>query len=293
MSQTDDLEPQLNSYQELGAETAQSQKVFTAPYTPKLVLKAKPMSEYQGHLNLNTDPNKGLYILANFQSDTAHLPIKLLLDSGSSTSLLHNEVFNRIPLHMRPPIVKNTKQIRFADGSVQNSTGTITMPLQIGDHVQHISFVLGDYTDEGIIGINDIHALSLTINFQKMLVQRNDMWLPIHDVQNNLIGRKIVVRKSSVIEGYPEIGPHPTSMVCGPDQPCCIAHYNEWKKFRKKARAGVVQIQHVNYKTPALDEVQTRPPHANDFQLLPSSSSTTSIHRSIQKPAKLKYYYRY
>ena len=100
VSLTDDLSPQtdtvniVNNSNESSAETELSHKVGLEPGAPRLILKAKPMSEYKGQRNMNTDPNKGLYILANFQNDTAALPIKLLLDSGSSMSLLHNAVYD-------------------------------------------------------------------------------------------------------------------------------------------------------------------------------------------------------
>ena len=49
------------------------------------------------------------------------------------------------------------------------------------------------------VGMNDIHALSLTIDFQNMLVSKDEFWLPVHDIQNSLVGHKVIVRKTTVI----------------------------------------------------------------------------------------------
>ena len=174
-------------------------KINLQAHVPRLVFKTKPVNAYNSKINKKSEPNKGLYILASFQNDDKALPLKLLLDSGSSMSLLHNEVYNSLPENMRPPIKQTSKQIKFADGSIQDSSGIVTMPLQIGDDIHHTDFILGNYTDEAIIGMNDIRALALTIDFQRMLVTKSDLWLPIHDVNSTLIGRKVVVRKSVVV----------------------------------------------------------------------------------------------
>ena len=202
MSDENDMLPHsttVNNVHSSAVEAETSHKIELGQDAPRIVFKTKSLNDYKNQINTNTDPNKGLYIMATFQNDYTALPLKLLLDSGSSMSLMHNEVYNRLPQNMKPPIRPTSKQIKFADGSLQNSTGLITMPLQLGDEIHLIDFVLGDYTDEGIIGINDIHAMGLTINFQKMLVHKGNLWLPIHDVRCNLIGRKVIVRKSTVI----------------------------------------------------------------------------------------------
>ena len=45
----------------------------------------------------------------------------------------------------------------------------------------------------------DITKLSLTIDFAHLLVTQDQLWLPIHDIQSSLIGRKVLVRRSVVI----------------------------------------------------------------------------------------------
>jgi predicted aspartyl protease len=142
-----------------------------------LVFKSRPVSECKNILNLNADPSKGLYILASFQNKTVSVPIKVLIDSGSSMSLLDKSVFNNIPENMRPVMKETEKQIKFADGSVQKSEGVVTISLRSDEKIVHVDFLLGKYTDEAILGMHDIHALGLKIDFQKMTITQEDRWM--------------------------------------------------------------------------------------------------------------------
>ena len=166
---------------------------------PKLVFKTKPIDQYKNVLNLNADAYKGIYILADYDGGEKHMQMKFLLDSGASRSLFDKKCYDQIPHDMKPPIKPTGQQIRFADGSLQTAIGTIVFPLLIGDTEYNLEFLLGHFTDEGIIGLNDIHYLNLNVNFKNMLVSHGDYWLPIHDLYNSLIGRKVLVRKTVVI----------------------------------------------------------------------------------------------
>ena len=111
----------------------------------KIVFKTKPLSEYRGQLNTNACANKGLYILATYETDDVALPFKMLLDSGSSMSLLHKDMYAKLPEWAKLPIIETGKKIRFADGSIQESCGIVNIPLQIGDQNIHVDFCL-DHT---------------------------------------------------------------------------------------------------------------------------------------------------
>ena len=164
-----------------------------------LVFKTRPTTEYNGQMNENADPSKGIYISASYQNKTTVIPIKVLIDSGSTMSLLDKSVYDRIPAEMKPVLKETEKQIKFADGSIQKSEGIVKMPLQCGNIVASIEFLLGKYTDDAILGMKDIHNLGLNIDFHKMIVKQGKNWLPVHDTKNNLVGRKVVVRRNVII----------------------------------------------------------------------------------------------
>ena len=60
--------------------------------------------------------------------------------------------------------------------------------------MKNITFLLGSYSDEAILGMND-----LKIDFDKMLVTKGNLWIPVVDVQCNLVGRKVLVRRSVTV----------------------------------------------------------------------------------------------
>ena len=165
----------------------------------KLICKTRHVSEYRGQLNAKAIPNKGMYILTTYQNEDVEIPVKILIDSGSSMSLYSRSAYEKIPEFARPPVKYTNKRIKFADGSCQDSSGIVTFDFQIGDKIEQVDFLLGDYTDEAILGMADITKLSLSIDFSNLLVTQGENWLPIHDVQQCLIGRKVLVRKTVVI----------------------------------------------------------------------------------------------
>ena len=114
-------------------------------------------------------------------------------------SLLSKSAYDKLPEYMKPSLRKSEKQIKFADGSVQNSIGIVSIPLQIGSCIETIDFLVGNYTDEAILGMVDITKLKLSVDFAKLLVTKDKMWLPIYDVQESLVGRKVLVRRSVII----------------------------------------------------------------------------------------------
>ena len=120
-------------------------------------------------------------------------------------SLLSRRAFEKIPDFAKPAIQYTNKRIKFADGSCQSSSGIVTFDIQIGDNISQIDFLLGDYTDEAILGMSDITKLSLSIDFSNLLVTQGENWLPIHDVQQCLVGRKVLVRKTTVIPAHSRI----------------------------------------------------------------------------------------
>ena len=104
--------------------------------TPTLVIKTKPLSEYQQRLNKNANPIRGLYILTSFRDKTVEMPVKMLIDSGSTMSLMDRSLYDRMPNEMKPPITEPGRPVRLADGSIQQGEGFIKIPMKC-EH-QHI-----------------------------------------------------------------------------------------------------------------------------------------------------------
>ena len=189
---------------ENSANVQECNKVKISENQSELIFKTRPISEYEGKINVRANPAKGLYILATFQKEDTIIPIKILLDTGSNHSLMNQQIYDQIPDHMKPPLQHTGKQVKFADGSTQRGIGMISMSMNL-DKKSNINFLIGNYSDDAIMGMDDMRRLGLTINAGNMLVSVGDKWLPVHDGQNTLIGRKVLVRRTTIIPAKTQV----------------------------------------------------------------------------------------
>ena len=166
---------------------------------PLLTFHTRSVNEYKNELNVNSNPHQGLYILSSFGKGTANLPFKMLIDCGAAMSLLHRDVFDKIPESVRPPVEATTREIRLADGSFTRCEGKISMKLKVGQTVRNVDFLLGKYSDDAILGMKDLQSIGLSVNFETMQVTKGQIWIPCVDVNYSLVGRKVVVRRSVVL----------------------------------------------------------------------------------------------
>ena len=186
-------------------EKCEKENVMVGEEFPALTFKTKLLSEYREELNICANPCRGLYIMSVFGNGQNTLPIKVLIDSGADMSLLDIRVLENMPMKFRPVLEKCDKQIKLADGSLQMCAGIVTLPLTVGKVTQNAKFLVGNYSDEAILGMYDIAKLGLRIDFQKMLVAKDDMWIPVVDISCHMVGRKVVIRRSVVVPGRTQV----------------------------------------------------------------------------------------
>ena len=172
---------------------------------PTMTFKTKPLSEYQSQVNLKSNPCQDLYIMSSCGDQKVNIALKVFIDSDSSMSLLNQRHYDLIPDEVKPPIHKSDKQVRFADGSVKPCEGMVYMNLEIGSEVRQVAFLLGTYSDEVILGMSDLRAFGFKIDFDKMLVTKDDIWIPVMDSQSNPVGRSVIVRRTCVIPARTQI----------------------------------------------------------------------------------------
>ena len=51
---------------------------------------------------------------------------------------------------------------------MQKALGQAKIPIQIGDFIQTVDFLIGNFTDEAIIGITDLQKLRLKADFENI-----------------------------------------------------------------------------------------------------------------------------
>ena len=164
--------------------------------TAVLEFKTVPKSEMSKDLNFHAQPNKGLYINALYGTNVVSVSLQVLIDCGATMSLLSRSALQKIPEEIRPTLEESENKVKFADGSVQKADGLVTLNLKVGHTKERVSFLVGNFTDEAILGMNDLHTLGFQIDFSTMTVLKGDLAIPVQDIYCNSVTRKVVVRKS-------------------------------------------------------------------------------------------------
>ena len=165
---------------------------------PSIELDVKPKSMV-GHVNKKANSDHGIYLKTSYRCKEVSVPFNLLIDSGASKSLMHRSVLDKIPQECRPELQKADTQIRFADGSIQSITGMIKLPILIGQDCKLVEFLVGEYTDDAILGMKDLKRFGITIDFEKNLVTKGDLWLPAIDISSVPLLQKVIVRRTCVL----------------------------------------------------------------------------------------------
>ena len=84
--------------------------------------------------------NKALHVSIKFMD---HIVAKVLTNNGSSLNVMPKTTLNNLPFgvsHMRP----SSMVVKAFDGSRRDVRGEIDLPIQIGPHTCHITFLVMD-----------------------------------------------------------------------------------------------------------------------------------------------------
>ena len=77
----------------------------------------------------------------------------------------------------------------------------MSLVLKLGNEMKEFffkEFLLGNFSDPAILGMPDLQNLGLAIDFENVVVTKGDLWLPVCDVQNKMLGRKVLVKRTFV-----------------------------------------------------------------------------------------------
>lgn len=80
----------------------------------------------------NSD-HDGLFVTV----DICQIPLYCLIDTGSTMSVLHSNIFKKLPQKIQTRLKISNQKLRMADGSEVRILGTINLPLFIDNQVIH------------------------------------------------------------------------------------------------------------------------------------------------------------
>ena len=161
--------------------------------------KVEPLADLKGVGNAAATPHQGLYIFSPLSWGFGGADVPILIDCGATVSLLDMKIYMLIPETSRPPLQETEARVSFADGSVQKCNGEICLPLKIGDTWHDIFFLVGRYSDSAILGMRDLQKLGISIDFEGMVVVKEDQWIPTCDPMGRWVSRQATVKKATVV----------------------------------------------------------------------------------------------
>ena len=86
--------------------------------------------------------------------DVCHIPLYCLLDTGSTMSVLHSNIFKKLPQKMQTRLKTFNQKLRMADGSAVRILGTINLPLFIDNQIIHQLMLVADVEIPAMLGFD-------------------------------------------------------------------------------------------------------------------------------------------
>ena len=121
-----------------------------------LEFKTIPKSDISKEPNLMAQLNKGLYINALYGTNVDSVNLQVLIDCGATMSLLSRNALEKIPRDIRPTLEVAENKVKFADGSIQQADGLVTLNLKVGNTNKKVNFLVGSFTDEAIKEVREV-----------------------------------------------------------------------------------------------------------------------------------------
>ena len=195
------------SLQAINQAPSNQEETVREEVNKKVYLRFSTKNNGKSELNTVAIPQRGIYIDADLMSKETSLPVttvSILIDSGSSRSLLSREVYERLPKEVKPQLRETVHCVKLADGSTQNCYGTVRIPVVIVGDITVIEFVVGDFSDMAILGMVDLQQLGFRLDFQSLTLWKGGLNIPVVDVRHNPLSRKVIVGESLVLPARKE-----------------------------------------------------------------------------------------
>ena len=158
--------------------------------------------EEQTRVGSSQDPNrKGLFLEGKINGQ----PLKLLIDTGATNTLISDKVFDQIEDNRRPELLPVTSVVLQADGTPLRTRGTSRLEVQIGDSLVTTMVTVASLKNEGILGLDFLVQINAVLDCQKMELRTEWGIIPCLDSEGESFCRRIVAGKEYSIPPGHEI----------------------------------------------------------------------------------------
>ena len=121
----------------------------------------------------NSD-HDGLFVTV----DICQIPLYCLIDTGSTMSVLHSNIFKKLPQKMQTRLKISNQKLRMADGSEVRILGTINLPLFIDNQVIHQLMIVADIEIPAVLGFDFMNQNKCVIDVSSHTMQLNNQCIP-------------------------------------------------------------------------------------------------------------------
>ena len=158
--------------------------------------------EEQTRVGSSQDFNrKGLFLEGKINGQ----PLKLLIDTGATNTLISDKVFDQIEDNRRPELLPVTSVVLQADGTPLRTRGTSRLEVQIGDSLVTTMVTVASLKNEGILGLDFLVQINAVLDCQKMELRTEWGIIPCLDSEGESFCRRIVAGKEYSIPPGHEI----------------------------------------------------------------------------------------
>ncbi|PJE78522.1 hypothetical protein CI610_02538 [invertebrate metagenome] len=106
----------------------------------------------------------GMYVKAKIQN----VDVQLLVDTGATITIISDEVYNRIPLAMRPELQKVTQEILAANGAALESLGRGSFLIRPeGCNTMCFEAVVAKISTDGLLGLDFMKSKNGVVDLKK------------------------------------------------------------------------------------------------------------------------------
>ena len=126
-------------------------------------------------------------------------PIEFLIDNGSTSSIISNKVYQKIPDNIRPALKTVQTVVHDASGNKIKTFGTVDVKLVLAGHEFEQRVTVCEISQDGIIGQDFLLKYANTINYKQGIIQTIYNEIPCYVGNKSESTCSIVVRRTTII----------------------------------------------------------------------------------------------
>ncbi len=131
--------------------------------------------------------------------------VRFLVDTGSTTTILSENMFSRLPESERSELGQTRARIILADGKTLNPLGCVTLTLEIGKMSVDQEMIVADIGVEGLIGMDFLRTHKCQLDLYKSCIQLNGCLVPLSKATSDFQCCKVSVTQHVVIPASHEM----------------------------------------------------------------------------------------